>query len=226
MRFPKLTRFQLAVHLGGLAPLAWLLFDLWRDNLTVNPIQAVTLRTGKYALVFLILSLGCTPLNTLFGFRPALKVRRALGLYAFLYSSLHFLIFIGLDYGFDLLLLREAIFEKPFALVGFSAFLVLVPLATTSTRGWMRRLGKNWTRLHRLVYLAGFLVIVHYLWLVKADLRPPIIYGTVMLALFVVRLTPLRKAISLVRSASAYRAAIFFRRMLESVRRNGPTLRN
>jgi sulfoxide reductase heme-binding subunit YedZ len=192
-RLPRLSKIQLLVHLAGLVPLAWLIFDFLTGNLTVNPIQAATLRTGKAALVFLILSLACTPLNTVFGFRWALKVRRALGLYAFFYASLHFLIFIGLDYGFDPVLLREAIFEKRYALVGLAAFLLLLPLAITSTRGWMKRLGQGWTRLHRLVYLAGLLVIVHYVWLVKSDIRIPLLYGLVMVVLLALRIPAIRR---------------------------------
>lgn len=202
MRLPRFTRFQLLVHVGALVPLGWLAFDFLRNNLTVNPIQALTLRTGKYALVMLILSLACTPINTLTGFSAALKVRRALGLYAFMYASLHFLIFVGLDYGFDPALLREAIFEKRFALIGFSAFLILVALAVTSTRGWMKRLGKKWTRLHRLVYLAGILVIVHFTWSVKSDIRVPLLYGAAILLLLVVRIPPVRRAVSALRHSA------------------------
>jgi sulfoxide reductase heme-binding subunit YedZ len=192
-RMPRLTKLQILVYLAGLFPLAWLIYDFVTGNLTVNPIQAATLRTGKAALVFLILSLACTPLNTVFGFRQALKVRRALGLYAFFYASLHFLIFVGVDYGLDLTLLREAIFEKRYALVGFSAFLILLPLAITSTRGWKKRMGKNWSRLHKLVYLAGLLVIIHYVWLVKSDIRVPLLYGLVVVILLILRLPPIRR---------------------------------
>lgn len=174
MRLLKLSPFQWIVHLGALTPLVVLILDALRDNLTVNPIQDITFRTGKTALVLLVLSLAATPINTMFGFRPALKVRRALGLYAFLYVSLHFLIFIGLDYAFDQGLIYEAILEKRYALVGFAAGLVLLPLAITSTKGWMKRLGKNWKRLHRLVYLAALLAAVHYIWLVKSDIREPL----------------------------------------------------
>lgn len=192
-RLPHFTKFQILVHLAGLFPFVWLVFDYFTNNLTVNPIQAATLRTGKAALIFLILSLACTPLNTVFGFKPAIKVRRPLGLYAFFYASLHFLIFVGVDYGFDPALLKEAIFEKRFALVGFSAFLILLPLAITSTRGWMKRLGKNWTRLHRFVYLASLLVIVHYIWLVKSDIRIPILYGLVVVTLLILRIPSIRR---------------------------------
>lgn len=196
---PRFTKFQAAVHIGALLPLMLLLFDWTRDNLTFNPIQALELRTGKFALVLLILALACTPLNTVFGFRQALKVRRALGLYAFFYASIHFLIFIGLDYQFDLILLQEAIFEKKYALVGFAAGLILLPLAITSTRGWMRRLGKTWTRLHKFVYLAGILVIVHYVWLVKSDIRTPLLYGAVVLILLILRIPYVRRYVSRIR---------------------------
>ena len=196
LKIPKLTWFQGFVHLASWVPLIWLVVDFFRDNLTANPIQALTFRTGKYALIFLILSLACTPLNTVFSFHQALKVRRALGLYAFLYASIHFLIFVGLDYQFDPALLQEAIFEKKYALVGFSAFLILLPLAITSTRRWMKRLGKNWTRIHKLVYLAGVLVVIHYIWLVKSDIRVPLLYGAIVLVLLVARIPPIRRSLS------------------------------
>lgn len=196
----KFTRFQIAVHVGSLIPLALLLWDYFADNLTVNPIQDITFRTGKAALVLLVLSLACTPLNAVFGFKAALKVRRALGLYAFLYVCLHFLTFIGLDYGFDPGLIYEAIFEKRYALVGFAAFLILLPLAITSTQGWMKRLGKNWKRLHRLVYVAGLLAVVHYVWLVKSDIREPLAFGGVVVLLLVARIPAFKKAVMRLRS--------------------------
>lgn len=192
----QFTKFQIAVHLGAWFPLAWLIWDWTQGNLSVNPIQDITFRTGKYALIMLILSLACTPVNTLFGFRKALRVRRALGLYAFLYVSLHLLIFVGLDYQFDWALLQEAIFEKRYALVGFAAFMILLPLAITSTKGWMGRLRKNWKRLHRLVYLAALLAIVHYVWLVKSDIRKPLAYGAVVVLLLILRLPRVRSAVT------------------------------
>ncbi|MCJ7536665.1 MAG: protein-methionine-sulfoxide reductase heme-binding subunit MsrQ [Anaerolineales bacterium] len=197
--FPRFTKFQAAVHIAALLPLILLIFNWTQDNLTFNPIQALELRTGKYALVLLILSLACTPINTVFGFKQALKVRRPLGLYAFLYASIHFLIFIGLDYQFDLVLLQEAIFEKRYALVGFSAGLILLVLALTSTRGWMKRMGKTWSKLHKFVYLAGILVIIHYIWLVKSDIRVPLLYGGVVLLLLVARIPYVRRQLSRIR---------------------------
>lgn len=196
---PRFTKFQAAIHIGALLPLIWLIYNWSQDNLTFNPIQALEQRTGKFALVLLILALACTPLNTVFGFRQALKVRRALGLYAFFYASIHFLIFIGLDYQFDLALLQEAIFEKKYALVGFTAGLILLSLAITSTRGWMKRLGRTWTRLHKFVYLAGILVIVHYVWLVKSDIRVPLLYGALVLVLLMLRIPYVRRFASRIR---------------------------
>lgn len=205
IKLPKFTKFQAAVHIGAMLPLVLLVFDWWQDNLTFNPIQALEQRTGKYALVLLVLSLACTPLNTVFGFSQALKVRRPLGLYAFFYASLHFLIFIGVDYQFDLVLLEEAIFEKRYALVGFSAGLILLALAITSTRGWMKRLGRTWAQLHRFVYLAGILVIIHYVWLVKSDVREPLAFGAVVILLLIARVPSVRKKLSRVRQSKLVR---------------------
>jgi sulfoxide reductase heme-binding subunit YedZ len=190
------TAVQLLLHLAALAPLAVLLWDGVHRQLTANPIQAITFRTGKTALILLVLALACTPLNAGFGVRQAGRWRRPLGVYAFFYAALHFLIFAVLDYGLDLVLLREAIFEKRYALVGFAAFLLLLPLAITSTRGWMKRLGKRWKRLHQAVYPAAILVIVHYVWLVKADRREPLAWGAVVLLLLALRLPAVRRRLS------------------------------
>lgn len=168
-------------------PLATLLWDYFNNHLTVNPIQDITFRTGKAALILLVLSLACTPANALLNIKQAAKIRRPLGLYAFFYVCLHLLTFVGLDYGFSGPLIVEAIVEKRYALVGFAAFLTLLPLALTSTKGWMARLGKNWKRLHRLVYLAAILAVLHYVWLVKSDIREPLAYGAVVALLLAAR---------------------------------------
>jgi sulfoxide reductase heme-binding subunit YedZ len=193
MKRPKFTILQILVHGGSLAPFAKLVWDALANNLTANPIQAAELRTGKLALIWLILSLACTPIHIVFGYKEALKLRRMLGLYAFFYVSLHFLIFVGLDYAFDWDLLKDAIFEKRYALVGFAAFLILLPLAITSFKWWMKKLGKNWKRLHKLVYLAGILAIIHYVWEVKTDIRVPLQYGALVLLLLILRLPVVRK---------------------------------
>jgi sulfoxide reductase heme-binding subunit YedZ len=193
LALPKFTKFQLAVHLAALAPLGLLIVAVLTDNLSVNPIQDATFRTGKTAMVLLVASLACTPLNTVFGFRPALKMRRALGLYAFLYAAIHFSIFIGLDYGFDLRLVALELAEKRYILVGAAALLILIPLAITSTKGWQRRLGKTWKKLHRWVYLAGVLVIFHYIWVQKSDIREPIVWGTILGLLLLLRVPVIRQ---------------------------------
>ena len=182
-----------ATHLGSLFPLAWLVWDASMGNLSINPIQDITLRTGKPALILLILSLAVTPASSILGWRQVVPARRWLGLYAFFYVSLHFLIFVGVDYGFDWSLLYGAIFEKRYALVGFAAFLILLPLAITSTKGWMRRLGKRWKRLHRWVYLAGALAVAHYIWVVKADVREPLAWGGLLALLLALRIPWVRK---------------------------------
>lgn len=185
---------RVVTHLGALIPLMALICDIALNRLSVNPIQDITFRTGKPALVLLVLTLACTPAKTIFGLRDALRIRRTLGLYSFSYACLHFMVFVGLDYGFNLLLLREAILEKPYALVGLSAFLTLIPLAITSTVNWMHRLGRRWKLLHRLVYVTGALAVVHYVWLVKSDIRQPLAFGAAIGLLLLARLPVIGRA--------------------------------
>lgn len=197
-RKPKLHWLQILVHVAALLPLAWLVWNYWQGRFIIDPIREITTLTGKTALILLLLSLACTPINTVFGFKPVLRVRRALGLYAFMYAGLHGLTFVGLDYGFDLDLIGPAIFDQRYVLVGFATFLTLLSLAITSTKGWQRRLGKNWKRLHQLAYLAGILAVVHFAWLVK-DIREPLRYGAVVALLLVVRIPGVKKAVSYAR---------------------------
>ncbi len=192
----KFDWLRILTHAAALAPLAVLLWDVFQNNLSVNPIQDITSRTGRTALVLLVLSLACTPAHTVFGFKRALNVRRALGLYAFLYVGLHVFTFFFIDFGLDLQLIGEAIAEKRFVLAGFAAFLILLPMAITSTRGWMKRLGKRWKALHRWVYLAAALAVVHFIWLVKSDVSEPARFGIVVALLLSLRVPAVRKAIS------------------------------
>ena len=194
MRTLRANWLRILTHVGALLPLARIVWDYWHGAL-FDPIQQITSSTGKTALVLLVLSLACTPVNVVFGLKQVLRVRRALGLYAFLYASLHGLTFVGWDYGFNLRFLKPAILDQRFVLAGFATFLLLLPLAVTSTRGWQKRLGKNWRRLHWLAYLAGISVIVHFVWLVK-DLREPLWYGVVVALLLIVRIPAVRKTIS------------------------------
>jgi sulfoxide reductase heme-binding subunit YedZ len=183
------NNWSLAVtHIGALVPLTTIIRDWFTGNLTANPIQAAILRTGKPALVLLVLLLACTPLNLFFGINWVMPLRKWLGIYSSFYTGIHFLIFAGLDYGFDLSLLSEAIFTKRYAIAGFVAGIFLIPLTLTSTEGWKRRLGNSWTQLHRLVYVAALLSALHYVWLAKSDLREPLLYGTLILILLFVRI--------------------------------------
>ncbi len=188
MAWLRANWFLVLAHTGALLPLVVLVWDVARGNLSVNPIQDITFRTGKFALLMLMLSLACTPVNTVTGFRPALRMRKWFGLYAFLYAALHFLVFSVLDFGLDLGLIQREIVEKRYILAGLAALLILLPLAITSTRGWQRRLGRTWKRLHRFAYLAGALVILHYVWLVKADVREPLLWGGALAVLLILRI--------------------------------------
>ena len=199
MRQLKAHWLQILVHVAALLPLAILVRDFTQDQLTVNPIQEITLRTGSYSLILLVLSLACTPLATISGLKSLLRLRRPLGLYGFMYASLHTLNFIGLDYGFDLSLLRDDVFGKGYIWVGFVALLALLPVAITSTRGWIKRLGRNWERLHWLVYPAAMLAVGHFLLLVKADIREPLLYAAAVGLLLIVRLPGVRRAINKLR---------------------------
>lgn len=199
----KQRLLKLVTHVGALIPLALLIWDFNQGQFGADPIREVTLRTGKTAITLLLLSLAVTPLKIWFGWNQLHPLRKLLGLYAFLYVSLHLLIFVWLDYGLDLELIREALFEKWYALVGFAAFLILLPLAATSTRWAMRKLGKNWTRLHRWVYLAGILAVLHYFLLVKNAYTSPFLYGAILFLLLLTRVKPIKQAIIRLRRARA-----------------------
>lgn len=186
---------RIVVHVGALAPLVVLAWAYARNRLTFDPIREITLRTGRYGMVLLILSLACTPVAVVVGFRRVLRVRRALGLYAFLYTGLHLLMFAGLDYGFNFRLIGRAVLQKRFVQVGLVTFVILLPLAVTSTNRWVKRLGKNWKRLHRLVYAAAILDVLHFVWVVKAGNPRPLPYAVLLVLLLVVRLRRVREAL-------------------------------
>ena len=187
--------FKPAVHILCLVPLFLLIADWLNDSLTANPIQYLTLSTGKRALQLLTLSISVTPIMFLTGIKDLNPARKLLGLYAALYAALHFSIFVGLDYFFDWELIKDAILEKPFVLVGFGAFTILSLMAVTSTKGWKRRLKKKWKPIHRFVYLAGMLVTLHYIWLVKSDIREPLIYGAIIMLFLLLRIPGIKNVI-------------------------------
>jgi len=183
-----------AVFVAALVPLALLVRDGVAGGLGANPVESVTHRTGLTALVLLLATLAVTPARDLSGLGALATLRRPLGLFAFFYVSLHVLTYlVDQTYLSGLGLSPRAVWEdirkRPYITVAFSAFVLLVPLAVTSTKGWIKRLGAHrWRRLHRLVYVAGVLAVLHFLWLVKADVRLPLIFGAVLGALLLYRL--------------------------------------
>lgn len=174
-------------------PLLHLLWDAGMGNFSANPVKEITLRTGTPAIITLFLSLACTPAASIFGFRLANTVRKSLGLQSFVYATFHFLTFVGLDYALDLdLILADGIVRKPYAVVGFIAFLILLALTLTSTKASQRWLGRNWKRLHRLAYVAGVLAVIHFFWLARASDGRPLLYGVILTVLLVVRIPTVR----------------------------------
>jgi sulfoxide reductase heme-binding subunit YedZ len=211
---PRLTPWRLAVHAAGLLPLTSLLLDGLARRLTANPIQAVEQRTGIYALSFLLASLACTPLAALTGWREPARRRKALGLYGFLYAFLHVATFLGLDYGLNLRAVWLDVAGKAYILLGAAAFLALLPLALTSFPYWMKLLGKNWKRLHRLVYLISPLGVAHFLLAVKGDitqlrgdLAQPLLYAALALVLLLLRVPRVKQAVVRLRGGWASRSS-------------------
>ncbi len=172
-----------------LAPLMLLAWRGLHAGLGANPIEAITHATGDWTLRLLLITLAVTPLRRLSGWNRIIGVRRMLGLFAFFYACLHLATYVWLDQFFDWRAILHDIPKRPFITIGFAAFLLLAPLAATSTAGAIRRLGGlAWRRLHRLVYLATAFGVVHYWWLVKADTRPPALYASILVALLAIRL--------------------------------------
>lgn len=172
-----------AVFVACLVPLAWLLWDGFHHHLGANPIEKITHRTGGWALKFLLITLAITPLRRMTGWNLIIRVRRMLGLYAFFYACLHFCTWLVFDHFFDPVTIIKDILKRPYITVGFFAFVLLIPLAVTSTNAMMRRLGSRWAQLHQLVYVIATLGVLHFLWLVKADVREPAVYGCILAAL-------------------------------------------
>ncbi len=176
-----------AVFVTCLLPLAWLIWNLVSDNLGPNPIEELTRQSGEWTLRFLLLTLALTPMRHALGQTWPLRFRRMLGLYAFFYACVHLLTYVWLDQFFWWEEIGRDIVKRPFITVGMTAFVLLVPLAVTSTQAMVRRLGRNWKRLHRLVYVAAVCGVVHFYWLVKADTREPLVYAVILAVLLSVR---------------------------------------
>jgi sulfoxide reductase heme-binding subunit YedZ len=185
----KLPWLKPAIFTGALIPLAVTLIEAIRGTLSANPIAEVLNRLGLLALIFLILALAMTPLRVFFGWTWPVRVRRMLGLFAFFFAFLHLTTYVAVDQGFDLSTVLEDVLKRRFIFVGVAAFLLLVPLAVTSTNAMVRRLGfRSWQRLHRLAYVATILGVIHFVWRVKKDMTEPVIYGAVLALLLGFRL--------------------------------------
>jgi sulfoxide reductase heme-binding subunit YedZ len=170
-----------AIFVFALVPLAFLVYRTLNDDLGANPIETINRYTGDWVLRFLLITLAVTPLRRLTGWNGLLRYRRMLGLFAFFYACLHFLSYAWLDQYFVLADIVKDVIKRPYITVGFASFLMLIPLALTSTNAMIRRLGaKRWQQLHRLVYLIGIGGVVHFLWLVKSDIREPLVYGVIL----------------------------------------------
>lgn len=175
-----------AVFVAALLPFAWLAFRAFTDRLSVNPIEDLTLTTGIWALRMLVLTLAITPLRRLTGWNRLVQYRRMLGLFAFFYAALHLATYF-VDQGFALRFILADIAKRPFITMGMIAFTLMVPLAITSTKGWIRRLGKKWQLLHRLIYISGAAAATHYLWKVKVATGSPVYYASIVACLLIFR---------------------------------------
>ena len=200
----RLRITKLLIFLSALVPLGRLLWKFRYGSLGANPIEAITHSTGDWTLILIMVTLSITPLRKLTKQYWLIGVRRMIGLFAFFYGCLHFTTYLWLDKFFDYHEMIKDIVKRPFITVGFLAFTCMIPLAITSTQGWIRRLGKNWQRLHRLIYVTAIAGVVHYIWLVKADLRKPLQYAAVLSVLMLYRiviwLNEARRASSMVRN--------------------------
>jgi methionine sulfoxide reductase heme-binding subunit len=195
-----------AVWIGGLLPLALLLFAAATDALERDPVKDITHRTGKATLVLLFATLAVTPLRRATRWNGVIAARRPLGLFAFFYAVLHFFIYLG-DQAFAPSYIVEDVVKHPYVTAGFTAFCLLVPLALTSTKASIRRLGSRWVTLHRLIYAAAILGVIHFYWGVKKDVREPLIYAAVLVVLLAIRIPAWieqRRKVNRVRTSPLY----------------------
>jgi sulfoxide reductase heme-binding subunit YedZ len=198
---------KVVVWAVALTPLAGLLYGVATDNLTVNPIEYVTRQLGETALRLLLASLALTPLRILFGWSWPITLRRLLGLFAFFYILQHFAVWIVLDHFFDWRTMGDDIAKRPWITVGVAALVLLIPLAATSTTGMIKRLGgRAWRRLHRLVYLAAILGVLHYIWLAKKVLVQPKVYAGILGLLLAIRVWDAGRRVSIRWAARPVRA--------------------
>ena len=188
-RFLTSAWTKVVAFLICLGPLAELVVRQYRQDLGANPVEYITHQTGTWALRFLALTLAISPARKLLALPDLIRFRRMLGLYAFFYAYLHLVTYVWLDKFFDFAEMWKDVWKRPFITAGVTAFLLMLPLALTSTAGWIRRLGgRRWQMLHRLVYGSAIAGVIHYYWLVKSDVRAPLTYAAIFAVLFLVRL--------------------------------------
>ena len=190
-----MIRIKILVFAASLIPAAGLVVGLFSGGLGANPVETITHTTGTFALVFLMLTLAVTPLRRITGYASIIRLRRMLGLFAFFYTCVHLSTFVVLDHFFDPAAILQDVLKRPYISAGTVGFLLMTPLAATSTAGWIRRLGgRRWQQLHRLVYFSAIAGVVHFLWLVKADAREPLIFASVLAVLLGYRIAVWRNA--------------------------------
>ena len=188
-RKTRVRLLKVGVWLGCLTPIGWVSYRIFFiDGLGANPINEAEHWAGRSALVILLTALAVTPVRRVTGFHDLQKLRRLIGLFAFFYFTVHFFIWLGIDQFFEWQYIGEDLVERPFIWVGFTAFLMLIPMAVTSTKGWIRRLGRRWVRLHRLVYVVAPMGVLHYFWATKLDNRGPMLAAVILTVLLGSRL--------------------------------------
>lgn len=172
-----------AVFLAALVPFAYLLLRIVQNNLGPDPAQELAIETGEWTLRFLLITLTLTPLRQITGRPEFVRVRRMVGLFALFYASVHFMVWMSFLLGFRWFAIAEELVERPYITIGFAAFLILIALGVTSPKAMVRKLGKNWKRLHQLVYLAAILAIIHLLWILRTNVSEAVVYGAILAVL-------------------------------------------
>ena len=188
------VRLKPLIWIAGLAPLAWLIWQGFRDNLTADPVKYLTHFTGRVTLIILLVTLMVTPIRRLSGWNGIIRLRRLIGLFSFFYAVIHLMIYLAFDRGFVFTELGEDILKRPYITVGFTAWLMLLTLAVTSPQAMVRRLGRRWQTLHRIIYVIPALGLVHFLWAQKKDPAPVIPYAVAGGAILLVRLALAQRA--------------------------------
>lgn len=194
-----------AVFLAGLGPFAWLIYNAFWGDLGVNPVETITNHTGIWTLRLVVATIAITPLRWLTGFNPVILLRRMIGLFAFFYGTLHFMTYFILDHSLQFDGLWDDVVKRPYITAGFTAFVLMIPLALTSTQGWIRRLGgRRWNLLHKLIYVTAAAGVLHYFWKVKLDTTNPIYYAMIVGVLLAVRVAyGLRRRVPAARTRQA-----------------------